>query len=540
LPPTSSINPILSSLCDVNGPPSFQASGFDVIAAYWENPEATVVETADRLSFLSLFLGSNVPWAMDLWEPRFKALRALTKYGTDIVGIENALINVVKWWIEGAFDGILRWNGEIDRAERSERERSLDVLVKFLSDVLNKTENIARFSEDTIPSVLQFYASLVDRSIIAPESPYGSNDFSVSTDSLASTSQPKFALHRRNLSSLSTTSLTSPTTPIPPPISQISSKQPSEIAITIYLGYLQSQIKTLSPLVLQDILPVLFRALASCASPLPRLTVLSHPHKRSSLEDRVIETLTSVYTGPYSTTCLAIHKDSLSPRFEEEGTPSETNDVADQASESGTLRPTASRIPWVPLQLGILTSLGAHRMLRSRVRHVLIARLARAYILRESSVGYSHSGAPSHIDVEQDLMEKAWPRDDYPNTSIGISSGSDGWDARRIGPAFAESIGFWIDWIGEGPHTPTNIQPEESFKESWDRERQKADQILQEAAGLLKDILQEVDSREEDESDLTDDEATFVGEALSSLCKYVPPLRRVVNSGIAIPLTDSL
>jgi len=158
--------------------------------------------------------------------------------------------------------------------------------------------------------------------------------------------------------------------------------------------------------------------------------------------------------------------------------------------------------------------------------------------LREASVGYSYSGAPSHIDVEEDFIERAWPRDDYANAGIGIwTGGSSGWDARRIGPAFSESISCWIAWIGEGPHIearPTS----ETYKESWDHERQKVDMILEEAAGLLKDILQEVDSREEES--LNDEEAAFVGEALYNLCKYIPPLRRVSSSGVVPSLTGLL
>ncbi|KXN86681.1 hypothetical protein AN958_09765 [Leucoagaricus sp. SymC.cos] len=540
LPKISAISPVLSSLCDINGPPSFQAAGFDVISSYLENQEATVLQTADRLSFFSLFLGSNIPWAAELWEPRLRALGALTRKGTDIVGIELALINVVKCWVEGAFDRLLSGDRDLDRAERSEREKSLDVLVKFLSNVLDRSENIARFSDDTIPSVLRFYASLVDRSIVSPESPAGSNNFSASTDSLTSPSHSKFGLHRRN-TSLSATSLTSPTTPLPSSTPQNTHKQPSEIAITIYLDYLQTQIKTLSPPILNDIFPLLFRALASCASLLPRLTVLSHPHKKSALEDRIIETLTSIYNGPYSTTCVAIHKRCLYPEFiEEDEGQLEASDESQQTSENSTTRQFTYQVPWISLQLGILTSLGAYRMLRSRVRHVLTARLARAYILRETSIGYSYSGAPSHIDVEQDLMEKAWPREDYaPNAGIGLGTGTSVWDARRIGPAFAESVACWIEWISEGPHTPTvTYQNNDFFKQNWDRERGKADQILEEAAGLLKDILQEADSREEDSSGLSDEEAAFVGQTLFSLCKYIHPLRNPDGSPFTVPLDN--
>lgn len=530
LPRRAVINPILSSLCDVNGPLSFQAVGFDIITSYWENPEAIVVETADRLSFFSLFLGSGVSWATELWEPRCKALRALTKHGADIVGIEVALINVIKWWIEGAFAGLLKGDVDMDRLERTERERSVDLLVKFLFDILNKPENMARLPENTTSLMIRFFASLVDRSIINPDGSHSPKKFSASSDSLASSSQSAYGLHRRNPSSLSTTSLTSPSTPVPPPTAQSTWRQPAEIAVAIYLDYLQTQIKTLSPPFLEDILSLLFRALAFSASPLPRLSVLAHSRKKLSLEDKILETLTSIYTGPYSATCMGILKRCLYPRFpgagEEEA---EKLDSPQQPSGADTLRPRSHKFPWKFLQLGIFTSLGAHRMLRSQVRRTLIARLARAYILRETSIGYSYSGAPSHIDVEQDLMEKAWPKEDYAaNAGIGLGSSPNGWDARRIGPALAESVTDWVTWINEGQHTPTVTEiDKESLKENWDRERLWVDKILEEATGLLKDILQEVDSREEDSLGLNDEEAAFVGGALYSLCKYIPPLRQV-------------
>lgn len=535
------IQPILASLCDVSGPLSFQAAGFDILSSYWENPEAVCAETADRLSFFSLFLGSAVPWAADLWEPRFKALRAFTKYGTDIVGIETALTNLLKWWLEGAFDGLLKCDGDLDRSERAERERSVDVLVKFLSDVLNKPENIARLPENTVPLMIDFYASLVDRSIVTPKVSDAPNDFSTSSDSVAS--QPRFGLHRRNPSSLSTSSLASPTTPTPPSMTQSLYKTPAEIAITIYLDYFQTQIKMLSPSLLENIMPLLFRALASCASPLPRLTVLSQPLKKSSLEDRILETLISIYTGPYSTNCVGIHRRCLFPEFplEYEAQAQETEAARNTSDDSAPL-PIPQKIPWIPLQLGILTTLGGYRMMRIRLRHILITRLARAYIQRETSIGYSHSGAPSHIDVEQELMEKAWPRDDYiPNVGIGIGSVASGWDPRRVGSALAESVASWIDWIGEGPHTPSVIQPDrDSFRENWDRERNQADRILEEAAGILKDLLQEADSREDDNSSLNDEEAAFVGGILFSLCKYVTPLRQVRTPSVSAVLTPAI
>lgn len=339
LPRRAVISPILLSLCDVNGPSSFQAVGFGIIASYWENPEAIVVETADRLYFFSLFLGTGDSWATELWEPRCKALRALTKHGADIIGIEDALIAIIKQWIEGAFAGLLKGVGDMDRLEKGERERSVDVLVKFLFDILNKPENMARLPENTTSRMIRFFAGLVDCSIVNPDDSHSPNKFSASSDSLASSSQSTYGLHRRNPSSLSTTSLTSPSTPVPPSTAQSTWKQPAEIAIAIYLDYLQTQVKTLSPPFLEDILSLLFRALAFSSSPLPRLSVLAHSRKKLSLEDKILETLTLIYTGPYSATCMGILKRCLYPRFPREGEDEAENpDPPQQSSDTDTLR----------------------------------------------------------------------------------------------------------------------------------------------------------------------------------------------------------
>jgi tuberous sclerosis protein 2 len=95
LPRRDILNPILYSLCSADSPPSVQGAGFDILAAYWENPEASSLSTGERLSYFSLFLGNPTPWAIELWEPRLKAVRALTKYGVDIVGIEANLIDLL-------------------------------------------------------------------------------------------------------------------------------------------------------------------------------------------------------------------------------------------------------------------------------------------------------------------------------------------------------------------------------------------------------------------------------------------------------------
>lgn len=153
------------------------------------------------------------------------------------------------------------------------------------------------------------------------------------------------------------------------------------------------------------------------------------------------------------------------------------------------------------VRTAIQTSLGAQRTLRNYIRRALHTRLARAYISRESSVGYSHSGAPGHLDLEKDLMERAWPKED-----VGMS----GWDAGRFGRDLAGSVEAWNDF---------------SLGENYPWVSHAKDKVLEEAAGTLKDILQELDSREDDTIGLEDVEANAIGETLFNLARSILPLK---------------
>ena len=506
LPRRPALNPVLASLCDVNAPVTIQGAGYDILSAYWENNEAAALDTADRLSYFSLFLGSKLSWGMDLWEPRFKALRALTRYGTDVGGIEVSVLDILKSCIEAGFEGLLNNDMVLERAERAERERSIDILVKFLATVLDNVETVARIPEEELSRVLYFYATLVDRSIRANTRSQGRSSLPWS-DSTSSDDTPSRTLsHRRNHSSVSVTSISSPSSASPPMIPKILTKNPVDIAIALYLDHLLSQLKTLSPDYLDAILPVLFRALAFCASPLPRLSVLPHPTKKASSEDRIVETLNALFSGPYSTTCIRILKRCLFPPT----TTSHTSMTVRNAGTAGNAQ--ISHL----FAIAIQTTLGAHRTFRNYVRRALSSRLARAYISRETSVGYSPSGAPGHLDLERDLMERAWPKEDYTSSAVGL--GGNGWDAGRLGKVLTKSVEAWVEWqwIIDG-------------ERDWDKERASKEDILEEAAGVLKDIWQELDARGEDDSgdsgSLDEEEACVVGETLYKLVGYVLPLR---------------
>ena len=470
LPPPHILNPILTSLCAANCPISLQCAGYDILSAYWENNDANLLSTSDRLTYFSLFLGPTaLLWSHELWETRFKALRTLTKWGAEVLGMENQFIDVLKSWLQGAFDGLIAGN---DVVENAERERSVDLIASLLSSVVENNDVASRLPDNELSSILQFYSGLVDRAMDVPHnSPIRDNPATAPPQIVDPPNTPTRPTHthRRHPSSLSVASST-PRPITPPP------KHPADIAIALYLAHLSTRLKSLSPDLLTSILPLLFRTLAFYASPLPRLTVIARSRSTSAPEERITETLDSLFSGPYSTSCMNILKHHLSP--------------------------SNSLSSLITTQTSIQISIGAHRTLRNYIRKGLCTRLARAYISRESSLGYSHSGAPGHMDVERELMERAWPKDDVS-----------GWDAGRLGPALHRSVEAWVMYEFARDNVVGHL-----------RER-----ILDEAAGTLKDVLQELDSREGNIV-LEEEEACAVGETLRQLAMYILPLRFVPST----------
>jgi hypothetical protein len=103
-------------------------------------------------------------------------------------------------------------------------------------------------------------------------------------------------------------------------------------------------------------------------------------------------------------------------------------------------------------------------------------------------------------------MERAWPKDD-----IGLS----GWDAGRLGKVLAESVAAWVSF------TYPVDSSETSSIIALGKER-----ILEEAACVLRDVLHELNSRDEDSNkDLEDVEATAIGETLFNLAEYILTLK---------------
>ncbi|KAF9238338.1 hypothetical protein BU15DRAFT_88402 [Melanogaster broomeanus] len=463
LPKPAVLNPVLGSLCGIDSPAPLQCTGYEIMAAYWERYEGKLT-TADKLSYFSLLLPG---------EPRLRALRALTKGGADVLGIEIPLLSLLKTWIDGAFDAYL----PCDPADRADRERHIELLASYMSSVLEHPETAARISEGDLASVLQFYASLVSKTLDIP-----SSSSSESTPTAHSTTQSEQSStaktlsngHKRNSSSVSVRSLLATTAVLP-------SRHPAELMVTIYLDHLHSQLKSLAPSILTLILPLLFRAQAFFASPLPRLSVMSgRPHGPVGLEERIQKMLHSLFAGPYGASCMMILKRHLSP-------------PTDQPLDSQTLS----------------TSFGAHRTLRLDIRQALCSKMARACIARLSTVSYTPSGAPGQMDLEKDLMERAWSKDDLS-----------GWDLLKLGRMLCKSIEAWAKRAA--------AEPEEDIHTERDR-------ILNEAAGTLKDIFQEFDERD-DGVDMDEEEASIAGETLRHLASFVRPLKHANDAPMIIPL----
>ncbi len=116
------------------------------------------------------------------------------------------------------------------------------------------------------------------------------------------------------------------------------------------------------------------------------------------------------------------------------------------------------------------------------------------------------------MELQNEMMERAWPKDDYLSNSIGL--GDNGWDAGNLGRKLADSAGAWVEY-------------EMGCEKNADSERirQGREEILEEAAGVLKDILRELDLRDEDRGTLDTEEAGVVGLTLLKLTGYVIPLK---------------
>src|SRR6202044_1027188 len=128
-----------------------------------------------------------------------------TSSGAEVMGMEFPLLEVLKSWIEGAFEGLLSYE-LVDPAERAERERSIEALTASVTSVVENAEIVARIPEEELAGVLQFYAHLVERALDLPADftmqaalSYSPTD----TQGSAASTPSRPSAHRRHPSSLS-------------------------------------------------------------------------------------------------------------------------------------------------------------------------------------------------------------------------------------------------------------------------------------------------------------------------------------------------
>ena len=441
-PPLPALIPILGTLCTEHSPSSLQAAGYDIFSAYCGNPETMLTSSSDVLACFELF---DSPWTIDLWEPRFKAF---TNFRNAISYRDVFLPNVCKTligWIKSAFDPMLVPSC-LPSSETLERQRCLKDYFSFLFAILASPEFLCGAHEEEATQILSLLGTSTHAAILLPRE--------VLPISPPESSSPR--VHRRNKSSASIHTIGS--SPI---------RRPADIAVEAYVEFLSTQHKRLSHLDLSSILPLLFRSLAFCANPLPRLSlrqVVEHP---SDTERKICGLIDSLFSGPHASSCTLILHHSLSP--------DKTN----------------GQDPLSSVQL----SFGAYRILRILLRRSLLTRLARAYISKANSQTYTHTGAADSVDLPQDVISLAWPRED-----VSV------WEFARVSPIFCESLGDWMVWQPEDNSPNPSLSPIT---------------VLLEAGGLLTDVLYALDDRAEDEDDFDEEEVLAISKALHQLVPYM-------------------
>ena len=330
-------------------------------------------------------------------------------------------------------------------SETLERQRSLKEYLSFLFAVLASPEFLYGAHDEEAAQALSLLGASVRIAILLPRE--------VAPTSPPGNSSPRN--HRRNQSSAST-----------PAIDSSAVRHPADIAVEAYVEFLSTHHKKLSHLDLSSILPLLFRSLAFYAGPLPRLSlhqVVEHP---SDMESKICGLIDSLFSGPHASSCTLILHHSLFPDTENNQDP----------------------LPSVQL------AFGAYRVLRNLLRRSLLTRLARAYISKASSNAYGHTGAAGSVDLPQDFILLAWPRED---ASV--------WEFSRVLPIFCKSLGDWMVWQPEGHPLDSILSP---------------GAVLLEAASLLIDVLYALDERAE-EDDFDEEEVVALSKALHQLVPYM-------------------
>jgi hypothetical protein len=90
-----------------------------------------------------------------------------------------------------------------------------------------------------------------------------------------------------------------------------------------------------------------------------------------------------------------------------------------------------------------------------------------------------------------------------------------------LGRTLAESVGAWVEYHFDD----SAVRSEAEGRQLWEKEREGKDEILEEAAGVLKDILQELDLKDDEHRTMDEEEAGVVGLTLLKLSGYLLPLK---------------
>ncbi|KAH9856428.1 hypothetical protein C2E23DRAFT_517079 [Lenzites betulinus] len=481
-PSLAALQPVLASLCSDDSPAPLQVAGYDILTAYLKGSGPSIITTTDRFSCLSLFI--DAPWSQELWEARTRALQSLISSGSHALGMERQILNMLKSWAECALEALVRTNS-MSHEDRLERQRSVESLTAFMIDLVRRPEFVSRLTEEDTAGVLSLWERLVDRALTAPaehlnpSSPPNSPFLEPQLTTKATSPSKQSLAHRRHHSS---TSL--------PKLSLI--KHPADIVIDAYLTYLSERLVALAPNYLTSILPLLFRALAFYASPLPRISLSPGVQHQNPLEHEISKILAKLVVGPYASSCKILLKRHFFPCQETD------------------------------VQVAVQASVGALRTLRISLRQVLQRRLVRAYIERESRVRYSPSGAPTNLNLEKGLMEGAWPQDENA-----------AWDLVRFARVLSRAAKAWIAQEQEIP--PNAIAPpkEEVLHEIAGIIKDDI-QAMDEVTGIIKDAGQTRDERGEND-DVDDEEVTAIGSVLRELVVYVRSVK--TSDGSLVPIS---
>jgi tuberous sclerosis protein 2 len=309
--PFAVLQPILASLCSSDSPSSCQVPGWDMMATYWKrassNPSQNTYATSERMGHFSMLIAPCV-WAMDVWEPRYKAMVALVETPDGSMGFEKDLMLSLRSWIEGAF-GRLVTSDMIPFDERLERERSVDVLSKFLISFLLDVKVASRLDQADIALLLESLEVMVGCALTLDPNRIYSPTLSQgpSTPSSTNHTPPRKSIPHQRRPSSHFVPLSSPT-PIPV-------KVPLDCIIDVYVNFLTSQDTKLSYKHLETTIHILCRVLAyyNAPIPVPSASIDSQSHPTSPYYKHVVDALSGLLSGPHSASVRLHLKKCLSP-----------------------------------------------------------------------------------------------------------------------------------------------------------------------------------------------------------------------------------